>query len=49
MLTTFPAHGYVVVEGALTQQVIYYRLQASGHRDRWREVVTNPLAEFRAG
>jgi hypothetical protein len=26
---------------------VYYRLRAVGHRDRWREVVTDPLAEFR--
>jgi hypothetical protein len=29
------------------RQTVYYRLQARGHRDRWREAVTHPLAEFR--
>ena len=33
--------------GASARQVVYYRLQARGHRDRWREAVTDPLAEFR--
>jgi hypothetical protein len=31
------------------RETIYYRLQAHGHRDRWREVVTDPLSEFREG
>ena len=30
------------------RQVVYYRLQAVGHRDRWRSVVTDPLTEFRS-
>jgi hypothetical protein len=29
------------------RETIYYRLQATGHRDRWREVVTDPLVELR--
>jgi hypothetical protein len=29
------------------RETIYYRLHATGHRDRWREVVTAPLTEFR--
>ncbi|WUJ68768.1 phytanoyl-CoA dioxygenase family protein [Kribbella soli] len=29
------------------RETLYYRLQATGHRERWREVVTNPLLEFR--
>ena len=29
------------------REVIYYRLQAAGHADRWRDVVTCPLAEIR--
>jgi hypothetical protein len=33
--------------GAPDRQVIYYRLEAAGHRDRWRDVVTNPLDEIR--
>jgi hypothetical protein len=33
--------------GAPMRQVVYYRLQAAGHRGRWREAVTDPLAEFR--
>ena len=35
--------------GAPQRQVVYYRLQAAGHRGRWREAVTDPLSEFRAG
>jgi hypothetical protein len=27
--------------------VAYCRLLPSGHRDRWREAVTDPLTEFR--
>jgi hypothetical protein len=34
--------------GAPTRQVVYYRLQAAGHRARWREAVTDPLGEFRS-
>ncbi|MGW2998736.1 phytanoyl-CoA dioxygenase family protein [Streptomyces sp. NPDC001155] len=30
------------------RETVYYRLQAGGHRDRWREAVTDPLAEFRS-
>jgi hypothetical protein len=33
--------------GAPMRQVVYYRVQARGHRARWREVVTDPLVEFR--
>jgi hypothetical protein len=29
------------------RETIYYRLQAEGHRDRWREFVTDPLIELR--
>lgn len=29
------------------RETIYYRLHASGHRDRWRQTVTAPLVEFR--
>jgi hypothetical protein len=29
------------------RETVYYRLHASGHRERWREAVTNPLTEFR--
>jgi hypothetical protein len=39
--------GYDGPAGAPMRQVIYYRLQATGHRSRWRDAVTNPLAEFR--
>ena len=31
------------------RETIYYRLLAGGHRDRWREVVTDPLVELRRG
>ena len=30
------------------RETVYYRLHASGHRDRWREAVTDPLVEFRS-
>jgi hypothetical protein len=30
------------------RETIYYRLHATGHRERWRQAVTDPLAEFRA-
>jgi Phytanoyl-CoA dioxygenase (PhyH) len=33
--------------GAPMRQVVYYRLQAAGHRSRWRQAVTDPLLEFR--
>ena len=33
--------------GEPMRQVVYYRLQARGHRSRWRSAVTDPLAEFR--
>ncbi len=33
--------------GPVMRQVIYYRLQAVGHRGRWREAVSAPLSEFR--
>jgi hypothetical protein len=33
--------------GAPMREVVYYRLEAAGHRARWREAVTDPLSEFR--
>jgi hypothetical protein len=33
--------------GAPMRQTVYYRLQARGHRNRWREVLTDPLLEIR--
>ena len=30
------------------RETIYYRMLATGHRDRWREAVTDPLGEFRS-
>jgi hypothetical protein len=39
--------GYPGPDGAGQRQAIYYRLQAAGHAQRWREAVTSPLAEFR--
>lgn len=35
--------------GGEPRQVLYYRLHAAGHRDRWRAAVTSPLLEFRGG
>jgi hypothetical protein len=29
------------------RETIYYRLHVPGHRQRWRDVVTNPLLELR--
>ena len=34
-------------DGGPARQVVYYRLNAAGHCGRWREAVTDPLAEFR--
>jgi len=39
--------GYDGPPGAPMRQVVYYRLQAAGHRARWRAAVTDPLGEFR--
>jgi hypothetical protein len=39
--------GYDGPPDAPMRQVVYYRLQAAGHRARWRAAVTDPLAEFR--
>ncbi|MEV5962569.1 phytanoyl-CoA dioxygenase family protein [Kribbella sp. NPDC051952] len=33
--------------GPERRETIYYRLHAHGHRDRWRDVVADPLLEFR--
>ncbi|TDU87021.1 phytanoyl-CoA dioxygenase PhyH [Kribbella voronezhensis] len=35
--------------GPERRETIYYRLQAHGHRDRWRDVVIDPLSEFTEG
>jgi hypothetical protein len=40
--------GHDGAAGSPMRQTVYYRLQAAGHRARWREAVTDPLAEFRA-
>jgi hypothetical protein len=32
------------VAGEGRRETVYYRLHASGHRERWREAVTSPLA-----
>ena len=39
--------GHDGLAGAPMRQVVYYRLHATGHRQRWRQAVTEPLAEFR--
>ncbi|MFI7066957.1 phytanoyl-CoA dioxygenase family protein [Kribbella sp. NPDC050124] len=39
--------GHSGAAGDERRETVYYRLHTSGHRDRWREVVTNPLLEFR--
>ena len=33
---------------AVSRQTLYYRLHATGHRDRWRQAITHPLHEFRS-
>jgi hypothetical protein len=30
------------------RETLYYRLRTATHRAKWREVVTEPLREFRA-
>jgi hypothetical protein len=35
--------------GSEPRKTVYYRLHAAGHRDRWRQAVTDPLLEFRTG
>lgn len=35
--------------GGERRETIYYRLQAAGHRERWREAVSDPLLEFQPG
>lgn len=39
--------GHFGPAGSQRRETIYYRLHATGHVDRWRQVVTNPLLEFR--
>ena len=39
--------GHFAPNGAQRRETIYYRLRAHGHVDRWRQVVTDPLLEFR--
>ena len=38
--------GHLGPAGDERRETIYYRLQANGHRERWREVVTDPLLEM---
>ena len=39
--------GYDGPPDAPMRQVVYYRLQASGHQASWRTAVTDPMGEFR--
>jgi len=39
--------GHFGPAGDERRETIYFRLRASGHRERWREVVTDPLVELR--
>jgi hypothetical protein len=39
--------GHEGLPGEPMRQVVYYRLQARGHRARWQSAVTDPLGEFR--
>jgi hypothetical protein len=38
--------GHDGLAGSGPRQTIYYRLLATGHKQRWREAVTSPLLEF---
>lgn len=38
--------GHFGPAGSDARRTIYYRLHATGHRDRWRDAVTAPLLEF---
>jgi hypothetical protein len=40
--------GHSGAAGEPMRQVVYYRLQARGHRSRWRSAMTDSLSEFRA-
>jgi hypothetical protein len=40
--------GHCGAAGEPMRQVVYYRLQARGHRSRRRSAVTDPLSEFRS-
>jgi len=40
--------GFDNATGDARRETIYYRLHATGHRERWRDVVVDPLDEFRA-
>jgi hypothetical protein len=40
--------GHFGPAGSQRRETIYYRLHATGHVDRWRQVVTDPLLEFRS-
>jgi hypothetical protein len=39
--------GHFGAPGDERRETVYFRLQATGHRERWRDVVTDPLTEFR--
>lgn len=39
--------GHLGSAGDERRETIYYRLRATGHVERWREVVTDPLTELR--
>ena len=39
--------GHFGPAGSERRETLYYRLRAHGHADRWRQVVTNPMLEFR--
>lgn len=43
------AHNIGGHEGDARRETLYYRLLADGHRERWRDVVTDPLLEFSTG
>ncbi|HZX02981.1 hypothetical protein [Kribbella sp.] len=40
--------GHFGAAGDVRRETLYYRLRTSDHRARWREVVTEPLVEFRS-
>lgn len=41
------AHNIGGHEGDERRETVYYRLRVPGHRQRWRDAVTNPLLELR--
>jgi hypothetical protein len=46
-LRAFADDGYAVLSEIVSLDLIlYFRLRCAGHRERWREIVQDPLLEF---